>query len=143
MDATILLFYKLLQHAICRESTDLSLIQSVMEPALSMQNSLSRIYAMMILSSYMEENPEEVKKQMKLTKEDIEVISILANCEKEICDVLSFLEQAIAIEHNSHEIRSFGGLELLGKAIKIFETEDDSITTKAALFLDILLREET
>ena len=135
------LLHKLCQHATCRQNIDISLILVVIAPALAMQKSSSRIYAMTLLSGFIDQSPEEVKKQILLTKEDVEVIAKLVNIEEEICDVLSFIEIAMAVEHNVHEIQSCGGLELLEKVIELFEA-DNRIVSRAALLIETLLSEK-
>ena len=140
MDVVLSILCKCLQSKVQRENTDLSLIQSTVQSALTQQNSQCRIFAMMVLSNYLDEDQESVMKCAKLTKEDVQAISTLVQCREETEDILLFLDQIRVIEDNSNALRSFGGLEVLARVIDYSEIEQD--IAKAAMLLEELLSEE-
>ena len=140
MDVVVAVLCKCLQSKVHRENTDLSLLLSALEAALSQQNCQCRVFAMMILGNYFEQDQEKMKEHVKLTKEDIQVLSTLVKCKEEMEDILSFLDQVRASEHNSDVLMSHGGLELLGKVVDCSEIEEH--TQKAALLLEALLSVE-
>ena len=141
MDVLLAILCKCLQSKVHREGTDLSLIHSAIEAVLSQQNCQRRIFAMMVLSNYFSQDQEDLKMSLKLTTEDVQVVSSLVKCKEETEDILLFLDQVKVIEDNSDILRSCGGLELLGKVIDYSEIEQD--IGKAAILLEALLSEGT
>ncbi len=139
MDIVLSIVCKCLQSEVHRKHTDLSLLQSVVKTPLSQQNSQCRIFAMMILSNYLNHDQETVENSyLKLTKEDIKSISGLVG---EGEDILSFLDTVRAIEDNSNTLCTYGGLELLGKVIEDSEIVQD--IERAAVLLQALLSKGT
>ena len=137
-DILLSILCKCLQSKVQRENTDLSLIQSVVETFLSQNGTQCRIFAMIILSYYLDQGQENVMEYVKLTEEDVQIINKIVKCEEETGDILSFLDQVRSIEINSHVLHSFGGLELLGKVIDSSENDED--IEKAAMILEALLK---
>ena len=140
IDVLLSLLCKCLQNKVHKDNTDLSLIQSAVKTALSQQSSQSRVFAMMVLSCYSDQDQESVKDDLKLTKEDIQVIHTLAQCKEIIQDILTFLDLVRGTEDNLCTLRSHGGIDLLGSVIDMSEVEED--VEKAALLLETLLSEE-
>lgn len=141
MDVSLAILHKCLQNKVHREGTDLSLIRSAIGSVLSQHNSQRRIFAMMVFSSYFSQDQEDLKLSLQLKKEDVQVLSSLVQYEEETEDILSFLDQVKAVEDNSNVLRSYGGLELLGKVVDFSEIEQD--IGKAATLLEALLSEGT
>ena len=137
-DVLLSLLCKCLQNKVHKDNTDLSLIQSAVKTALSQQSSQSRVFAMMVLSCYSDQ--DSVKDDLKLTKEDIQVIRTLAHREETIRDILTFLDIVKGIEDNLYTLRSHGGIDLLGSVIDMSEVEED--VEEAALLLEALLNEK-
>lgn len=141
MDVSLAILHKCLQNKVHREGMDLSLIRSAIGSVLSQHNSQRRIFAMMVFSSYFSQDQEDLKLSLQLKKEDVQVLSSLVQYEEETEDILSFLDQVKAVEDNSNVLRSYGGLELLGKVVDFSEIEQD--IGKAATLLEALLSEGT
>lgn len=136
-DVALSILCKCLKSQVQRESTDLPLVLTAVETALSRPACQGRIFAMMSLCNYRDQ--DAVKKHVKLTGEDIQVISQLVKFTEETEDVLLFLDQVRLFEGNSHALRSCGGLELLSKVVDFSVIEKD--IEKAAMLLEILLKD--
>ena len=139
IDVLLSMLYKCLQSKMHKENTDLSLIQSAVKTALTQQTCQCRIFALMVLSCYLDQDEENLKNAIKLTKRDMEVISTLMQCKENVDDILTFLDLVKVLEDNLRTLQSHGGPDLLAHVIDSSETEDIS---KAALLLEALLSEE-
>ena len=140
MNVMLAVLHKCLQQEVYRKNSDLTLILAAIKIFLT-RNCPCRIFAKMVLSSYLKQEEEKVRKYLTLTEEDVQAISVFVKCQEETEDILLFLAEVKEVEDNSHALLSFGGLELLAKVIDSSERKED--IDKAAILLEALLSEGT